>query len=339
MLGALLPLLAVVVVATAFIWVGSLLLERSAENLSLHYGLPPVVHGAIVVAIGSSFPELSSVVVAALSGEFDLGVGAIVGSAIFNLLVIPAVSGLSGQGVGANRDIVYKEAQFYMVSVSALVITFALAVIYYPTADGTLGGTVTRPLAVLPIALYGVYVFTQYQDTSDYVADAPPANLSVVREWALLAVSLVVIAVAVEQLVHAAIDLGDLFDTPASLWGLTVVAAATSLPDALVSVRAARAGEGVTSLANVFGSNVFDLLVAVPVGVLIAGSVRVDFSMVVPTMGFLTVATVVVFGLLRTELELSPREAAVLLGVYILFVTWMVAETLGLTAFVPGLGP
>lgn len=337
MLVDLLVIALTVVVATAFVWGGSSLLERAAENLSLYYGLPPVVHGAIVVAIGSSFPELATAVIAALQGAFNLGVAAIVGSAIFNVLVIPAISGLYSEGVGASRDIVYKEAQFYMVSVSALIITFALAVIYYPTGgDGQLFGTVTRELAVIPILLYGVYVFTQYQDTSDYDAESPPEDLSVVKEWLFLLVSLVVIAVAVEQLVHAARDLGDIFDTNDALWGITVLAAATSLPDTLVSVRAAQRGDGVTSLANVFGSNIFDLLVVVPVAVLILGAVDVDFSIVVPTMGFLTLATVIVFGLMRTELELTPRESGVLLVVYAMFVGWMISETLDYTGFVPG---
>ena len=82
------------IVSTAVIWKGSTWLEGSAARLSRHYGLPVAVHGAVVIAIGSSFPELSSVVVSTLlHGEFSLGVGAIVGSAIFNLLAIPAQIG------------------------------------------------------------------------------------------------------------------------------------------------------------------------------------------------------------------------------------------------------
>ena len=122
-----------VVVATGVIWLGSGWLEASAERLSTYYGLPAVVQGSVVVAVGSSFPELASVVVAGLAGASDLGVGAIVGSAVFNVLVIPALSGLfSDADLEASRTIVYKEAQFYMIAVSAVIITFALAVIYVP---------------------------------------------------------------------------------------------------------------------------------------------------------------------------------------------------------------
>jgi len=120
---------AVIVAATGLIWVGSGWLESSAEHLATYYGLPAVVQGSIVVAVGSSFPELASVVFTALAGVFDMGVGAIVGSAIFNILVIPAVAGVMADGpLDANRTLVYKEAQFYMIAVSTLIVTFALAV-------------------------------------------------------------------------------------------------------------------------------------------------------------------------------------------------------------------
>jgi cation:H+ antiporter len=106
--NGLLVALALVVVSTAVIWKGSGLLEGAAERLSKHYGLPVAVHGAIVIAVGSSFPELSSIVISTVvHGEFSLGVGAIVGSAIFNLLVIPALSALFSDRLRATRDIVH----------------------------------------------------------------------------------------------------------------------------------------------------------------------------------------------------------------------------------------
>lgn len=333
-------LLGIAVIATIAIWKGSDILEGAAKQLSAHYGLPPVVQGAIVVAIGSSFPELVSVVLATAppplgAGEFDLGVSAIVGSAIFNLLVIPAASGILGDEVSSSRDVVYKEAQFYMVAVSAVIITFALAVIYYPVPGDRLIGNVTRPLAAMPIVLYGVYVFTQYQDTSDF--DAPEVNdVAVTKQWGLLALSLAIIAVAVEGLVHSATGFGDLFETPSFLWGLTVIAAGTSLPDTLVSVRAARRNEGVTSLANVLGSNIFDLLIAVPAGIMLAGTSPINFGVAIPMMGFLTFATVIIFAFLRTDLVLSIPESYALLVLYAGFILWMTLETFDFINYIPG---
>ncbi|GAA0291963.1 sodium:calcium antiporter [Halarchaeum salinum] len=333
------PLVSVLVIAaaTALIWVGSGWLETAAERLSAHYGLPAVVQGSIVVAVGSSFPELASVVFAAFAGAFDMGVGAIVGSAIFNILVIPALSGLAAdEHLDTNRTIVYKEAQFYMIAVATLVVTFALAVIYTPAAAGTLVGTVTRPIAAIPLLLYGLYLFIQWQDVGDHEAAEPPASIAVAREWGRLAAGLLVILVAVEQLVGSVEFLGAAFGVPVFLAGVTVVAAATSLPDALVSIRSARAGKGVTSLGNVLGSNTFDLLVAIPIGVFIAGSVPVNFAVAVPMFAVLTLATVLLFTILRTDLSLTSVESYALLGMYCLFVCWIVAETAGLTRLIKG---
>jgi cation:H+ antiporter len=328
--------LLVVAVATGFVWLGSGWLEESAETLSAHYGLPAVVQGSVVVAVGSSFPELASVVFTALAGVFEMGVGSIVGSAIFNVLVIPALAGIAADGdLETNRTVVYKEAQFYMIAVSAVVVTFAFAVIYAPVEGAPLVGTLTRPLALVPLLLYCLYLFIQWQDVSDHQGGRK-RNPNVAREWLKLAAGLLVILLAVESLVGAVESLGTTFGVPPFLAGVTVIAAATSLPDTLVSVRTAEAGRGVTSLGNVFGSNTFDLLVAIPVGVLIVGSAAVNFAVAVPMLGVLTLATVLLFALLRTDLSLTGPEAYLLLCAYLLFVAWVIAETVGATGFIQG---
>jgi cation:H+ antiporter len=335
------PLASVVIilVATAVIWVGSGWLEESAEHLAAHYGLPAIVQGSIVVAVGSSFPELASVVIAGLAGTFDMGVGAIVGSAIFNVLVIPALAGLArDDNLPASRAIVYKEAQFYMIAVSAIVVTFSLAVIYRPVSGGgaVLVGELSRPLAAIPLLLYGLYLFIQWQDVADHDAGPPPAGIAIGKEWGRLALGLLVILIAVDGLVVSVESLGGTYGLPAFLGGVTIIAAATSLPDTLVSIRSARGGHSTTSLANVFGSNTFDLLVAIPVGVLIVGTVPVNFTVAAPMLGVLTVATILLFTMLRTDLSLTATESYALLAVYGLFVAWIVAETVGVTDLIVG---
>lgn len=340
---ALLLWTAVAVVATAVIWKGSGLLESASARLAAHYQLPEIVQGAIVVAVGSSFPELSTTVISTLiHGEFELGVAAIVGSALFNILVIPAAAGLSGRDqLRANRDLVYKEAQFYMIAVAVLTLTFAFAAIYHPVhGDGeAIRGELTRWLAIMPVALYGLYLFVQYQDTLDHEDTVDVSGIRIGHEWAKLALSLAVIVIGVEGLVRAALAFGEIFDTPSFLWGITVVAAGTSIPDAFVSIRAARDGRGVTSIANVLGSNTFDLLVCIPAGVLIAGATVVNFSIAAPMMAVLTVATIALFLMMRTRMVLSRIESVVLLALYVGFVLWIGMETFGAVDFVPSLPP
>jgi len=333
------PLAVVVtIVATGAIWFGSDWLEGASASLATHYELPPVVQGGIIAAAGSSFPELASVVFAALAGSFDLGVGAIVGSAIFNVLVIPALAVLlSDADVESTRTLVHKETLFYLLSVFVLFLVFALALIYNPT-EATLSGRLTRPLAVAPLLVYGLYLFLQWQDTVDYTADPDAEEISVRKQWALLIAGLAIILIAVERLVEAVLVLGDAAGTSDFLWGITIVAAATSLPDTLVSVQAANKQRHVASIANVVGSNIFDLLVVIPLGVLLTGTATINFGIAAPMMGCLVVATILLFVTLRTQLALTTWEAVVLFVAYGAFVAWVLLEALAVVHVLPGAG-
>jgi cation:H+ antiporter len=325
----------VVVVTTAAIWLGSGWLEDASARLATYYHLPPVVQGGIIAAAGSSFPELASVVFAALAGSFGLGVGAVVGSAIFNILVIPALAVLvADRNMESTRTLVHKETLFYMLSVVAVSLNIALAMVYYPV-EGNTTARLTRPLAALPLIVYVLYLFLQWQDTVDYSETPDTSNINALKQWGFLLVGLLVILVAVERLVEAVIHIGEAAGTPDFLWGVTIVAAATSLPDMLVSIQAAGKEDDVASIANVVGSNIFDLLVVIPVGILLLGAATINFSIAAPMMGCLTIATTLLFITLRTDLLLTNREAYLLLGGYVVFVGWVFAEAVALVNFLP----
>ena len=323
--------------ASLIVWKGGDLLESSSEALAKYYQLPPLVQGSIITAVGSSFPELSTTVLSTLiHGEFDLGVSAIVGSAIFNILVIPGISVILAGKLKTDRVLVYKDAQFYITSVAVLLLAFSLAVIYHPADGGELKGNMTRNIALIPLGLYVLYLFLQQQDTSEYRENKKreKPDIKPGKEWLKLLLSLLLILGSVEGLVRSAIFFGEYFNTPSFIWGVTVVAAATSVPDAVVSIKVATRKNGMVSIGNVLGSNVFDLLVAIPAGIMIAGTAIVDFSVAIPMMFFLTVATIVLFTFLRTRLTLFSWEGWILLGLYIVFIVWIWLETIGVTNFV-----
>jgi len=86
-----------------------------------------------------------------------------------------------------------------------------------------------------------------------------------------------------------------------------------------------------------WGATTFNLLVAIPVGVLLAGSATINFLAAIPTMGFLAFATLVFIVFTRTDLELTNLEAYGFLGLYVLFLVWMTLESLGLIETVQGI--
>ena len=312
--------------------------EQEAEALSTHYGLPPLVQGSVVVAVGSSMPELFSVIVTALGGQFDLGVGTVVGSAIFNIAMIPALSSFLSDWEGAtDRLIIYKEAQFYLLAVAATFVMFALAVIYAPVSSAKFTlGELRIWYVLVPLLLYLLYILTQYFDTIEdhYREPRPPA--SVRRSWAVALGTLLLILVAVEEMVISVTMFTDAYGVQEFLAGAVVLAAVTSLPDLIMSVNAARENRADTSLANVMGSNTFDLLVVIPVGVLLTGSVVINFTIAVPMFAALTVLTITLLIMLLWGLSISTREATLLLVMYTLFVLIVIGEITGTVDLIAG---
>lgn len=333
----LLILVAIALLSAVAVWRSSVALEESSDRLCTYYRLPALVQGSLVAAMASSLPELASAVFSTLlHDEFELGVSVVVGSAIFNILVIPAVSGLAGK-LEVGLGVIYRDAQFYVISIAALLIAFSLAVIYHPVAGERLVGEMGRLIALLPLAVYGLYLFLQVEDTADHRdADRDVETGRPGRQWMRLLASVAVVLAAVEGLIWTAVSLGEHFGTPSFLWGVTIVAAATSAPDAVISYRSAREDRPVVSVGNVLGSNIFDLLVVIPVAVLLAGTVRVDYAVSAPLMGTLTLATVVLFTMLRAGMRLGRSESVALLAAYLAFVVWMVLETAGLTSVLAG---
>ncbi len=329
------------VLGTAILWLACGRLEKSAHQLALHYGIPEMVQGSVILAISSSVPELAVALLAfPVHNDFELGMSAIVGSAIYNILVIPAFSVFAHKApLRANKELVYREAQFYLVSVASLMVVLSLAVIYSgnglpigENAEGIIEGEFTPLLALLLMSLYGLYLYMQFEEVRDArKTTARAEGINPLTEWASLAVTIATILMGVELLLQVALTLADTLQTPTFLWGMTVVAAAMSLPDTFISVRASMSGRSQSSLSNVLGSNVFDLLVAVPFAVIITGAVTVNFTQIVPMMMFLMVATIVMLALMRRDWELTVNEACVMMGLYVAFGVWMALEAFGFT--------
>lgn len=240
----------------------------------------------------------------------------------------------------ANRDLVYREAQFYLVSVAVLMLILSLSVIYgglqqdiLPDGREIYRGEFTRYLAAFPLMLYALYLFIQFEEVKRNRDENPNRDgINAMKEWGVLLGCIALILVGVEALLRVAITLGDLLETPTFLWGMTIVAAATSLPDTFVSVRASVLGRTESSLSNVLGSNVFDLLVAVPLGVMITGAIAVNFTQIVPMMTFLVLATIVMLVFMLRDMELSIRESHVMMTLYAGFGVWMTLEAFGVTS-------
>ena len=310
-------------------WKGANVIESTTSKISDHFGVSQSIQGGLIVAAATSFPELAIIIISVLVlGDFGVGAGALIGTAVFNILVIPAAVAITNGDTETTRGIVYRDAIFYLVAVLALFGVIALGVL---GTDGRELARITPQMGVGLLVLYGVYVVLLVGGKSGASARKKAESTNVPKQAGLFAAGLVVVLVGVESMVSMTVQISDALDAPSFLVSVTVLSVLSSFPDLLVGVKMGEAGDQRAAIANVFGTNTFNLVAALPVGVILAGGVSIGFLTSVPLMLFLFYTTLVVVVLSATDFVLTTEEGYVLLAMYVAFLGWMTTEALGIT--------
>ncbi|QAU12876.1 sodium:calcium antiporter [Halorubrum sp. BOL3-1] len=311
-------------------WKGANVVESTTSKVSDHFGVSQAIQGGLIVAAATSFPELAIIVISVLVlGEFGVGAGALIGTAVFNILVIPSAVAITSGDTTTTQGIVYRDAIFYMVAVLALFGVIALGVL---GTDGREVARITPQMGVGLLVLYGVYVILLVGGKSGASGEKRTESTNVPKQAALFAGGLAIVLVGVESMVGMTLQISDALGAPPFLISVTVLSAMSSFPDLLVGVKMGEAGDQRAAVANVFGTNTFNLVAALPIGVILAGGVSIGFLTSVPLLLFLFYTTLVVVVLAATEFELTTEEGYVLLAMYLAFLAWMTTEALGVTA-------
>ena len=310
-------------------WRGANVVESTTAAISDHFGVSQAIQGGLIVAAATSFPELAIIVISVLVlGEFGVGAGALIGTAVFNILIIPSAVAVANDDTPTTRGIVYRDAIFYVVAVLALFGVIALGVL---GTDGRELARITPQMGVGLLVLYGVYVVLLVGSKRD-ASTEPATSTNLPKQTALFAGGLAVVLVGVEAMVGMTIQVADALGAPPFLISVTVLSAMSSFPDLLVGVKMGKAGDQRAAVANVFGTNTFNLVAALPIGVILAGGVSIGFLTSVPLLLFLFYTTLVVVVLAATDFELTAEEGYVLLAMYVVFIGWMTSEALGYSA-------
>ncbi|MDQ3206954.1 MAG: calcium/sodium antiporter [Pseudomonadota bacterium] len=238
---------------------GAELLVRGASRLALSLGISPLVVGLTIVAIGTSSPEVAVSVGAALDGQTDIAVGNVVGSNIFNILLILGISALIIPLL-VNAQIVRQEVPI-MIGASLLLLTFGL--------DGRVGRLEAGALLALLVA-YVVFLIVQSRREQQAQALAAAAlgpelakvaaKRSLPMQLLLIVAGLALLVLGSSWLVDASIALARAIGVSDLVIGLTIVAAGTSMPEVATSVMAAVRKERDIAIGNVVGSNIFNIL-------------------------------------------------------------------------------
>ncbi|TVQ32902.1 MAG: sodium:calcium antiporter [Phycisphaeraceae bacterium] len=318
---------------------GGDMLVRGAAAMAARLGVAPLIIGLTIVAFGTSAPELSLNVVAATSGATDLSFGNIVGSNIANIGLILGISALL-RPMAVHSTLVNREIPIMLVASALLAGMMLLG----PQVTGERAGPgLARSEGVALLIGFGAFMAIVLWTTMRRPAIDPTAVAAAEEAeekaggektrtltWCLLmffaglALLLVGGKLAEMGAVGAALQLG-LTET---LIGLTVVAVATSLPELATSLIALKKGETDIAVGNIFGSNIFNLLLIMGVTATVAPvPLPAGGWMALAVMGLLTVALVpMCFTANRT---ISRIEGAGLLAAYAAYMAFEVWRAVG----------
>lgn len=228
-----------------------------SSGIAAKFGIPQLVIGLTIVAMGTSAPEAAVSISAALKGNADITIGNIVGSNILNILVILGLSSVIVP-IAVAPSTIKIETPFMLVITGVMLLL-------------GLDGTISLVDGIILIALfivYLVYLFIMAKKDMNKEQEAAK-EISIPKAIILAIVGLAMIILGSNFTVDAATALARIIGLSERFIGLTIVALGTSLPELFTSVAAARKGNADIAIGNIVGSNIFNILFVVGLSALI----------------------------------------------------------------------
>ncbi len=246
--------------------VGFVLLIKGADwfvdgssGIATKFGIPQLVIGLTIVAMGTSAPEAAVSISAALKGNADITIGNIVGSNILNILIILGLSSVIVP-IAVAPSTIKIETPFMIV------ITGVMLLLGLDAEISLLDGVIFLVL----FAAYLAYLFWMAKKDKDKESEGEGSkNISILKAIIFAVIGLAMIVLGSNVTVDAATAIAKAVGLSERFIGLTIVALGTSLPELFTSVTAARKGNADIAIGNIVGSNIFNILFVVGLSALI----------------------------------------------------------------------
>lgn len=304
--------------------------EESASYLGRN--LSDGIKGATINAIGSSIPELMTATIALVFYQdregFAFGVGTTAGSAIFNSAIIPAfvifTVALMGKKVSVSRKVILRDG------IMLLLAEFVLIKFLGATTLGAYEGG-------LLIGLYAIYAFILWivNAMNGKLLEDEEEEFSITtrQAWFQLIISTTAIGVACHFLVKSCYAIGEGLGITTYFVAVILAAAATSVPDTILSIKDARNGDYDDAVSNALGSNIFDICVCIGLPLLIyclvtGQSIHINAGdgSVAELRILLLIFTAIIFFLLLIGKKVGTFKAFLMISMYGFFVTFIVGR-------------
>lgn len=288
--------------------------------------VPSLIIGLTVVAFGTSMPEASVSITAALAGKNELAISNVIGSNIFNLLVVVGASAIISPLI-VQVSILKKEFP-YSILITALLLVFSLDS-WVRRGGGNqisrLDGGILFMFFILFVASTVRFALSSRKVLQ--VCDIPedePKVLSPIISLLYIVLGLIAIIWGGNLVVNSATQIALSFHLSETLIGLTIVAIGTSLPELVTSVVAAKKGESDIALGNVVGSNIFNILLILGVSATIKPVAVTTDS--IYDMIILIIASLLVYVFAIKNKKISRVEGILMILLYIGYTYYIIAR-------------
>lgn len=316
-----------IIVGVALVLWGADRLTEGASSLARGMHVPEIVIGLTIVAAGTSAPEMFVSLVSALKGTSDLAVGNVLGSNIFNTMLIVGCSAVVAP-MAVAPSTVKKDIPF------AVVASFLLFILCFDDMDSPhlWGNEISRSDGIILLTCFLIFMIYTFQSakkqglmpTQEEIEDnkeLPKDYSKLWRNLSFIVLGLACLIVGSNLFVDAASYIAHRYGVRQSVIGLTIVAGGTSLPELATSVVAAYKGRSAIAIGNVLGSNVFNILLilgttAVIHPLRIMGITIVDLMMMLVSVG-------IVWLFAFTKYSVSRREGALLILGFLAYMAWL----------------
>ena len=280
--------------------------------------VPPIIIGLTVVAFGTSMPEAAVSITAAMRGDSGLAVSNVLGSNIFNLMVVLGCSALM-RPIVSSRQVVKRELPF-SIAITVLLAVLCTKFSFGGLMNGTASYQLGRFSGLFLLVLFVIFLVCQVKeamkarnenDGEDY------KPLSPLKSVLFIVGGLIAIVAGGNMVVESATDIAVAFGFSQTFIGLTIVATGTSLPELVTSMVAAKKGENELALGNVVGSNIFNILLILGASSAIspiAVETNAIFDMVI-----LVVMSIIAYVCAQTKETLSKKEGVLFLMTYAVY--------------------
>ena len=290
-----------------------------ASSIAKKFSIPPLIIGLTIVAFGTSAPEAAVSVTAALKGQNDMAIANVVGSNIFNFLVVIGVTAMV-KPIKVQKSTIIKEFPFVILS------CFVLSVISHDVRfQNATENMLSRADGFILLSLFAIFMYYLIEmalTSKDQAEQDDVEEIALSKSIIYSIVGIIGIVLGGQLVVNSASNIALAWGMSENLVGLTIVSVGTSLPELVTSIVAARKGESDIAIGNAVGSNIFNLLFVLGVSSAIH-SIAVH-PIVFYDMMIMIATTILTYLLSVTKRSISRGEGAVLFVLYIVYLVYII---------------